>query len=236
MADIYPISGAAEWINDSSEHYLYFASGTYLYRKPLPGASDWSDVESFGSLEDVDWHTMKVADGALMICNGSMLAMVGWDESYTTEAVVVYPDELTKTIIERQNLVVIGTYKNNSSEKGALYTWEQSALNFIQRKEIPSGAINGIVDTELTLMQAGDKGGIFYSDLINSVAITAIPGEGEVNPGGVDVDDGLGLFGMFGGDNPGVYSLGRNRKNAPFVLNLDYPLDCDEIGAVCLTY
>jgi len=235
------ITGAAEWVHDSGVHYLYWAVGTNLHRKELPGTSNWSDVDAGDTwpktnLENVAWHTMCVAGGALMICNGPYLAMVGYDESYTVEAVEFYPDEYAKCIIERQNLVVIGTYKNNTSEKGTLYTWNQTALNYLQRKEIPSGAINCLVDTELTLTQAGDKGGIFYSDLVNSVAITAIPGECETNPGGTDMDDGMALFGCFGGDNPGVYTLGRKRKNAPYVLNLDYPLDCDEIGAVCLSY
>ena len=30
----------------------------------------------------------------------------------------------------------------------------------------------------------------------------------------------------------GVYTIGRKKKNAPFVLNLDYPLDADQIGSV----
>ncbi len=213
-----------------------------MRREALPGASDWSGVDAGAlwpktNLENVAWHTMRPAGGALMICNGSYLAMVGYDESYTVEAVQFYPDELSKVIIERQNLVVIGTYKNNSSEKGALYTWSQEYLNYIQRREIPSGMINGLVDTEMTLMQAGDKGGIFYSDLTNVVAITATPNcEGKVNPGGVENDESMALFGIYDNDYPGVYTIGRKRKNAPFVLNLDYPLDCDEIGAVCLCY
>jgi hypothetical protein len=212
MANIYPINGAAEWNDDivyegegTKTGYLYWATGDWLLRKPIPGATDWSrekDVELLSdALNDdrgtiIEWHTMKVVGGALMICNGRYLAMVGYDTSFTAQAMTVYPDELTKSIIERQNLVIIGTYKDNDSKKGALYSWNQEALNFIQRKEIPSGAINGLVEAELTLMQAGEDGGIFYSDLINSIAITSIPGGGKVNPDAVETDDGLALFGI----------------------------------------
>ena len=231
------ITGAAEWVHDNSKHYLYWTIGANLHRKELPGLANWSDVNADAgwpktNLDDVAWHTMKVAGGALMICNANNLAMVGYDQSYTPEAVQFYPDELSKSLIERQDYVIIGTYKNNDSEKGALYSWKQEALNYIQRKEVPSRGINGILDTELTLMQCGDAGGLFYSDMINVLPVHTAPGGGKVNPDGVDIDDGLGLFGMFSGDNPGVYTLGRKRKNAPFVLNLDYPLDCDEIGSV----
>jgi hypothetical protein len=231
------ITGAAEWISDSDKYYLYWTVGTNLHRKEIPGNTGWTDVDADAgwpktNLENVDWHTMKIADGELLICNGPYVAMVGYDESYTVEAVQVYPNELTKTIIERQGYAIIGTYQDNDSEKGALYSWKSDALNWIQRKDIPSKGINGMVDTELTLMQAGDQGCFFYSDIINVLSINSIHEDGQVNPDGVDIDDGLGLFGMWGGTNSGIYTLGRKRKNAPFVLNLDYPLTCDEIGSV----
>jgi len=231
------ITGAAEWISDSDKYYLYWTVGTNLHRKEIPGNTGWTDVDADAgwpktNLENVAWHTMKIADAMLMICNGPYVAMVGYDESYTVEAVQVYPNELTKTIIERQGYAIIGTYQDNDSEKGALYSWKSDALNWIQRKEIPSKGINGMIDTELTLMQAGDQGNFFYSDMSNVLPVNGIQESGQVNPDGVDIDDGLGLFGMYGGTNSGIYTLGRKRKNSPFVLNLDYPLTATEIGSV----
>ena len=110
------VTGAAEWVNSSAVYYLYWTVGTNLHRKKITGgASDWSDVDADAgwpktNLDDVAWHTMRVAGGALMICNANKLAMVGYDESYTPEAVQIYPDELTKTIIERQDYVITGSY------------------------------------------------------------------------------------------------------------------------------
>jgi hypothetical protein len=42
----------------------------------------------------------------------------------------------------------------------------------------------------------------------------------------------MGVYGATSGYN-GIYSYGRREKNKPFVLNLEYLLDVDEIGAVC---
>jgi hypothetical protein len=174
-----------------------------------------------------------------MIANGNKLALVGYDDSYTTEAVRLFPDDVAKAIIDRDERVVAGTYKRNSLERGTLFSWNQEALNFIQRKPVPVKGINALVDSEAMLMQAGPNGGVFYSDFYDNMIplpLITFPGGGQVNPDGVDVDEGLALFGVYGGTHDdvvsGVYTLGRKLKNGPFVPNLDYPLDCDEIGSV----
>lgn len=231
------VTGAAEWTHDNDKYYLYWTVGTNLHRKEIPGNTGWTDVDADAgwpktNLENVAWHTMKVADALLLICNGPFIAMVGYDQSYMVEAMQVYPDELTKTIIERQDYAIIGTYKSSDMEKGALYSWKSDFDLFVKRKEIPAKGVNALIDTEITLMQAGNGGGFFYSDLSNVLAVSSASTETQVNPDGVDVDDGLGLFGMYGGANSGIWTLGRKRKNAPFVLNLDYPLTADEIGSV----
>ena len=231
------ITSAAEWTHDNDKYYLYWTVGVNLHRKEIPGTSNWSDVDADSgwpktNLENVAWHTMRISDGQLLICNGSFVAMVGYDQSYTVEAMQIYPNELTKTLLERQSYAIIGSYVSGNAEKGTLYSWKSDAQNFIQRKEVPAKGINGMIDTELTLMQCGDQGGLFYSDMKNVLPITMVPGGGQVNPDGAELDDGLGLFGIYGGTNSGIYSLGRKRKNAPFVLNLDYPLTATEIGSV----
>lgn len=244
------IIGAWEWSTKVGENpqktFLFWADvNQELHRKEIPGTGNepWDDVDAGedwpkSNLEDVAWHTMRVAGGALMIANGQFVAMVGYDDSYTVEALRLWPDDLAKTIIERNDYVIVGSIKNNDSEKGTFYSWQVEAMNYINRKEIPAKGINAILDTEVPLMQAGSKGGIFYSDFVSFLPIIDFPGGGQVNPDGVDVDEGLALFGVFGGvdidgyTTNGIYTLGRKKKNAPFVLNLDYPLPCDEIGSV----
>lgn len=238
------IIGAAEWYNNAGKTFLDWATATKLNRKEIPGQSDWSDVNADAgwpktNLSDEDWHTMKMAGGSLMIANGQYLAMVGYDDSYTNQALNLLPQDKAKTLIERNNLdVIVGATRKDSQEIGNLFSWREEYLSYAAKKPIPSKGINALIDSEYTLMQAGVNGGIYYSDLVNVLPITSFPGGGKVNPDGVDVDEGLALFGVFGGSaidgnaTTGVYTLGRKKKNAPFVLNLDYPFSCDEIGSV----
>lgn len=178
---------------------------------------------------------MEVVDGDVMIANYSWLAMLAYDNSYTNEALDLIPGNVAKTIVERNGRAVIGTYKAGDPTKG----------------------INGAIDSEVPLIQVGDDGQIYFADFSSSVSTRRFPGGGKVNPGGVcnlidpvqlfdwqttalswiDKQDvgNLALFGVFGADEDrgGVYSFGRVDKEHPFVMNLDYALDVDEIGAVC---
>jgi len=174
------IEGAAEWFSNAGKSYLYWAVGSYLHRKELPGLSNWTDVDADAGwpkttlTAGVSWHTMKPANGALMICNGQYLAMVGYDNSFTNNAVDLIGDNRSKTLIERGNSVVIGTRKSNSYtdiQKGELFVWEQTALSWINKKQIPANGINALIDTEFTLMQAGTNGDIYFSDLVNANAV-----------------------------------------------------------------
>jgi hypothetical protein len=92
--------------------------------------------------------------------------------------------------------------------------------------------------------------------MTDSIPVTRFPGGGKVNPGGVansikevnffEWEEGasswidkqsvgnLSLWGVYGATSGynGIYTYGRKSKNQPFVLNLEYELDVDEIGAV----
>lgn len=228
------IKGASEWYQDNGNAYLFFATDTLLYRKDISGRSDWNDVEIVGSLTSADWHTMKQAGGALVIANGSFLAYVGYDGSFSSEVTDLVPGNLAKTLVERNGRAIIGTVRSSDTTRG----------------------VNGAIDCEVPLAQVGDDGEIFYANMTDTIPVTRFPGGGKVNPGGVanmvkevnffEWEEGasswidkqsvgnLSLWGVFDGDSGknGVYSYGRKAKNQPFVLNLDYELDVDEIGAV----
>src|SRR3990167_6941072 len=76
--------GAVEKPSDDGKTYLQWATGTSVKQKPLPGAGDWSDVtEIADNLTGTDWHTMKQVGGANYIANGSKMALVGYDDSWT---------------------------------------------------------------------------------------------------------------------------------------------------------
>jgi len=228
------IAGAAEWYS-ATETYLYFVADGKLKRKELPGLDNWNDVEVVDpNLNTSDWHTMTEAGGALMIANGPWLAMVGYDQSYTNEALNLIPGNVAKTVIERNGRTIIGT----------------------SRLSDPNKSINGAIDTEIPLAQVGDDGELYYANMIDSVPIKEFAGGGKCNPGGVanEIEQvnffeweqtalswidkqsvgNMALFAMYDADagKGGIYSYGRKNKNHPMVMNLDYLLDADELGAL----
>lgn len=241
------ISGATFSGGTVSNTFLYWATATQLNRKIIPGdgVTPWDDVNGSGNggdpwpkttLTSAPWHTMAEAQGDLMICNDHYLAMVGYDDSFTEQAVDLIKGNQANTVIERGDYAIAGTKKTNGLQKAFYFSWQSQALDWINKGKIPSGGINAMIDTEVPLLQSGTQGDIFYSDFVNTLPATSFPGGGQVNPDGVDDDGGLALFGVYGNGNgnSGVYSYGRDNKNSPFILNLEYQLNCDKIGSVKL--
>jgi len=230
------IKGAVEKPSSDGKTYLQWATGTKVMRKLLPGNGNWTDVEVIAqNLTGADWHTMKQVGGANYIANGSKLALVGYDDSFTNDALDLIPGNLAKTLVERNGRAVIGTYKAGYPNKG----------------------VNGAIDCEYPLVQIGDDGEIFFANFTDTMPVRRFPGGGRVNPGGVanEVDQveifdwesgslswvdkismgNMSMWGVFGatsGKN-GIYYYGRENKEMPFTLNLEYAMDVDEIGAVC---
>ena len=230
------IKGAIEKPSSDGATYLQWATGTSIKQKPLPGAGDWTDVtEIANNLTGTDWHTMKQVGGANYIGNGSKVALVGYDDSWTNEALDIIPGRLIKTIIERDGRAVFGTYPAGYPNKG----------------------VNGAIDCEVPLVQIGDDGELFFANFSDTMPVKRFPGGGRVNPGGVanEVDQvemfdwifgadswisrqslgNMSMWGVFGADSAdknGIYYYGRKLKDQPFSMNLEYAMDVDEIGAV----
>lgn len=229
------IKGAEEKPSSNGKTYLYFATDLVLKRKVIPGNSNWNDVETVAqNLSSGYPHTMKQIGGALMIANGSKLAFVGYDNSYTNESVSLIPGNVAKTIVERNGRAIIGTYKAADPDSG----------------------INAAIDSEVPLAQVGNDGYIYYSNMSDSIPVKRFPGGGKCNPGGVanEIEEinffeweqdalswidkqtvgNLALFAIYNADSGkgGIYSLGRKNKNKPFVMNLEHQFDADELGAL----
>lgn len=235
------IKGAEEKPDANGKTYLYWATDKVLKRKELPGKSDWNDNPGSGdvqvvssTLSSADWHTMKQIGGGLKIANRDTLALVGYDNSFTNEALDLIPGNYAKTIVERNGRAIIGTYNPFD----------------------PTGGINSAIDTEFPLAQVGDEGQVYFANMSDSMPSYVFPGGGKTNPGGVCnqvtqvnffeweenalswIDKqsvgNMALFGVYGatsGKN-GIYSLGRKTKSGQFVMNMEYELDVDEIGAI----
>lgn len=241
------ICGAEEMWQANGKKYLFWATATKLKCKEIPGASNWSDVNASivvgsdtytypkSNLTSQTDHTMKIANGALMICNGNYLAMVGWDGSYTNEALRLLPDMKAKTLIDRNDYVVIGTETFSGRKNAHLFEWETNSLNYLRKQKISTNSINALIEGEVMLMQGGTNGQIFFGDFTNRLPVTSFPSGGRVNPNAIIEDDGIVYFGVYGSTDTtknGIYSYGRNQKNGDFCLNFEYPVTCDEIGAL----
>lgn len=229
------IKGAAEKPSSDGKLYLYWANDRKLKRKLIPGNNDWNDVETVSTnLTSNDWHTMIQIGGALKIANASNLALVGYDDSYTNEALNLIPGNHAKTLVERYGRAIIGTVPASNPNKG----------------------VNSAVDCEIPLAQIGDNGELYFANGADSLPIKRFPGGGKTNPGGVTLKidqvslfeweesalswidkqeiGNMALFAVYDADEGrgGVYSYGRVNKNHPIVLNLEHHIDADELGAI----
>lgn len=235
------ITGAAERYSVGGSTFLTWAtSDGRLNQKVLPGNGvvPWNDLNNIATwpktnLVPSTWNTIRWVTGVLLVANANKVALVGYDDSYTNNALVLHPNAVAKEILERGDRAIIATSNKNNLQKALLFPWlPEIKQNFGTPKALPVKDINAMIDTEVPLLQAGSNGGIFFSDLINFQPIKIIRGGGQANPDGADILDGMAIFGIYGGTYPGIYSLGRTAKDKPFVLNLEYPIDADEIGAV----
>lgn len=239
------ITGASEWYdkyNSTTYTYLMWATATRLNCKVIPGASNWSDVNTRArgdtwpktNLTSATWHTMKPINGLLEIANGSSLAQVGYnDGSYTTSSLDVIPGNNITTLIERSARTAVLGCSITNRDQASLFEWDGDD-SWMNKNIIPVGPVNNLIDGEKPLMQVGTNGYLYYSLFDQMCPLTQFPGGGQVNPGGSDIDNGLIVFGVWGNGtgNSGLYTFGRKYLAHPIALNLDYPFDCDEIGAV----
>jgi len=244
------INGAEEWVNDEGDTFFYYTTNTRLNRKRLlgtgytPGDHDdtWDDVNATVNLQTYPKtnlttgadHIMEMVNGALLGCNVNTLFMVGYDDSYTNNSVQLTPGTVAITLIESGVIAKIGTNRVDDGDISALYIWDTDDQNFTDKLQLPFSDINAIIETEVGIVQYGTNGNIYFFGDQAGVPITSFPGGGQVAPDGVASHEGLALLGVYGNGTgkTGIYTYGRKKKNANFVLNLEYQFDCDAIYSV----
>lgn len=231
------IRGAAEWKLDTGVNYLFWTTNSSIARKVLPGDDAWGDVteDHKTTLDPAEWHTMSIGSGQLNITNNEFLATYDYTGAFSPSSLNVRPGNILKTVDERDDYIILGSVRKDNSEKGHIWSWITTATNYIQKKKIPIQGVNALISAELALLQGGDDGEIFMADFQNTVPLTAIPGGGKVNPGGVDVENDLAVFGFYGGTYPGIWSYGRRGKNRSMALNYQYRLAKDMGGSTIST-
>ena len=238
------ILGAAEYEHkDGSGTYranLIWATQTKLKRIYIAG--DWAtDVVTIGTFAEGvagDWHTMRMAVGVLMICDGHYIAMLDYEGAFNNKALDIIPGNVTSCLLDMNNQVIIGSIERAKSKQGWLWTWDKIEPSWITKKAVGEKGVNSMSFIEMgILIQAGINGVLKYWDLVNLVPIKTISGGGYVNPGGTTEFKGLPHFGINGSEKCGIYSYGRTDKNDVYSLNLEYipshgKLSGIEIGAL----
>ena len=241
------ILGAAEWQEESGTNYLYWATSTSLARMELGGSVDapWgagiATQDYKTTLDPHPYHTMKIANGSLVIANGNYLATIAYDGSFNPASMNIRPGNISKCLEERDDYIILGSERKDTAEEGYLWTWVVGDAAWTQKKRIPVRGVNALIDTERLLLQGGNDGEIFYSDFQNASPLNSIDTGGKCNTR-VDILDDLALFGMYGGTDDsrvGIYSYGRKMLNRPFALNNQFRVTrtvagstVSEIGAV----
>lgn len=234
------IVGACMWW-ESTQGFLYWATPTRLNRKPFPGLANWSDVNTTGTgtwpkttLTSATWHLMKEILGQMFVCNSNTVALVGFDSSFTIIGLQLIPGNISNSLLERNRKMVVGCTRSDTSETGMIFDWDGSADSWTDKQILPAKGVNAIIDAEVPLAQVGTSGQVFYADFVNKEPLFSFPGGGQVDPHGVCYSDGMALFGVYGNGTgkTGIYSYGRNKLGDDRVLNLEYQIDCDEIGFV----
>jgi hypothetical protein len=245
------IIGAAEWYSSAGWTYLLWATPTRLNIKKLSGPAyanvePWNDTNTANTgtwpktnLTSTSWHTMAMANGALMICNGNVMALVGYDLSYTNNALALIPGNSGRCIVERSKYGIVGCTRSDSKDESSFFSWDGIGLSWNDKQILKFGGLNSMIDTEIALAQIGTNGQLYISDFNTPVPFRQIRGGGQSDPDGIAAYHGMALIGIYNNTNNlhgvlgnGVYSVGRVNKNAPLVLNLEYQLTCDEITSV----
>ena len=220
------IKGAEEMPTSNGTTYLGWCTDTKVKKKLIPGLSDWNDITIVAqNLISGVSHTMKQVGGATKIANGAYLAMVGYDESFTNEAVDFIPGTVIKTLVERNGRVI-------ASEANGAIDCEYPLAQIGTDGEVIYANMN---DT-IPVFRFPGGGKVNPGGVCNEKKETNFFEWEETALSWIDKQTvgNLSLWAVWGATSGygGVYSYGRKRKNHPVTLNLEYALDVDELGAL----
>jgi hypothetical protein len=239
------INGAAEWVNNVGDTFIYWATATKLHRKRIIGTgytnTGWGDADATvngqtypkTNLTSAAWHTMKQVNGVLMIANSNTIAQVGYDDSYTNNTLQLIPSNIAKTLVESGTNLRVGANRIDTALSSNIFLWDGISQNWNDKMQLPFSNINAMIESEVGIMQYGTEGGLYFYSDSSKLPITRFPSGGQCDPDGVETSDGIAYFGVYGnGNKSGIYSYGRKWKNADFILTCEYQFTCDEINAV----
>jgi len=221
------IRGAAEFEHNNGSgtyvKYLCYATQTKLKKVPLssPGSAP-TTVGTFAQGISGDWHTMILALGVLLVCDGDRLAMLDYEGAFNATALRLPPDLKAQALIEQGEDAIIGAIERARSQRGWAFGWRKDLPSWAYRRNIQGKGVTALAFFESGMLAITGSSTIKYWDLVNLIPLKRLPGGGGVNPGALDEYKDVPHFGVWGGSKNGIYSYGRTDKNGAFSLNLEY--------------
>lgn len=240
------ITGASEFtFNDGGYvSHLVWATQTKLKHIKLSnaGSGTWSGanvttVGTFGVGNASYYHTMRVAAGSLMVCDGNQLALLDYEGAFTASALSLTKGNEGRSLFERNDTIIIGT-EGSATQEGWVFTWDGIQDSWIMKRPAQGDKVNTMIPLESgMLLQVGTLGNLRYWNYADVSALVQVVDSKWAYPGGSCEFNTLPHIGMNGGTNNGVYSIGRMDKNEVLSLNLEYvpshgKLTGTEIGAI----
>jgi hypothetical protein len=235
------ISGAAEFeANDGADNYvqkIYWATEDKLKAIELSDAGGtWSPSEIGTFDEGHEPHTMRVAAGVLLICDGQLLALVDREEAFNATALRLPSNIKSKSLLDRDDKIIIGAY--DAMGDGWIFTWDRFTETWLTKTPTQAGTPNIMRYLEGgVIIQTGYGGVIRFWNREDSYPFKRIKDTEWSYPGAIEEKNGFAMFGINGGEKCGVYSVGKENSNDPIALNLEYvpshgKMEDVEIGAL----
>jgi len=229
--------GAAEY-----QGYIYWATQSRLHRITVANAStnDWATdaVEDWATFTntDISFHPMysHPSQQILYIGDANYVAQVDAG-TFSANALDIKTPLRIKSLGQIATDLLIGTYVADTVTKTEIIRWNGWSVSFTNSDPIPEIGINAFLQADnFTLVQAGNKGNLYYYNGEQLELYGRIPGDysstayGEVYPYSVANKEGQILFGFSNGSgNPAdqlIYRIARHDKDYPYIMDQPYPI------------
>lgn len=194
---------------------------------------------------DTEYHPTRVLNGILFIGDRHFVHQIE-GQIFTAQALDIVPPLRIKALGEVGNDLLIGTIVNSSISKTKIYRWDTYSVSFFSSDPIDEVGINSFLEADNhVFVNAGLQGNIYVYNGEQLELFYKVPGDysptkyGTIHPNSNANLAGQVLFGFSNGSgNPteqGVYTLGRNSRNYPNVIDLSYPISERSAGAFVLS-
>lgn len=221
--------------------YIYIATQLRLHRilaANAIGATSWNlnialNWANFLVGDDL-YHPMKDPVDVLYIGDGHVVAQVDGN-TFSNNALDIATPLRIKCLGKMGTDLLIGTWVTNNITKTAILRWNTWSVSFSTSDEIDEVGINAFLEADnFVYLSAGLAGNLYQYDGTVLDLYRRIPGDysptlqATVHPQAIGNFGGQILFGVSNvTGNPcdqGVYRIGRNSRNYPYIMDFPYPI------------